>query len=203
LRGFAPNDRMTPAPHQTGQAVFPHPAFRVPFPDCHHAHVFPALAFRYSVICSSRTFAGVGSPCRPSPRPLPLFATAEQVVSLRSPWVILSQRSSLLPRPPTPAPARLAFSVSEVVPVVELFSPEQVSPLTLSSLPLMSPTQTPPVHWEIPRWLFRVSLCGLRLQLRGSAAGVSFSRLILVVHSHCDLTVRLHAGSPPRLTATQ
>jgi hypothetical protein len=31
MRGFAPNDRLTPAPHQTGQAVFPHPAFRVPF----------------------------------------------------------------------------------------------------------------------------------------------------------------------------
>ena len=31
MRGFAPNDRQAPAPHQTGQAVFPHPAFRVPF----------------------------------------------------------------------------------------------------------------------------------------------------------------------------
>jgi hypothetical protein len=25
------NDRLLPTPHQTGRAVFPHPAFRVPF----------------------------------------------------------------------------------------------------------------------------------------------------------------------------
>ena len=31
LRGPRANDRLLPTPHQTGQAVFPHPAFRVPF----------------------------------------------------------------------------------------------------------------------------------------------------------------------------
>ena len=80
--------------------------------------------------------------------------------------------------------------------------PEQVPPLTLSSLPVMSPTPDPPVHWKLPRRLFRVSLCSLRLNLRGSAAGASFSRLMLVVHSFCNLKVRLHACSPPRLAAT-
>jgi hypothetical protein len=30
VRGREANDRLLPAPHQTGQAVFPHPAFRVP-----------------------------------------------------------------------------------------------------------------------------------------------------------------------------
>jgi len=46
-------------------------------------------------------------------------------------------------------------------------------------------------------------LCGLRTRHSGSAAGSNFTRLIFVVHFHYNLSVRLHACSPPRLTATQ
>ena len=33
MRSPRANDRLLPAPHQTGQAVFPHPAFRVPLSE--------------------------------------------------------------------------------------------------------------------------------------------------------------------------
>jgi hypothetical protein len=181
MRGFAPNDRLTPAPHQTGQAVFPHPAFRVPFIGL--AICASALAFRYSVICSFRTLSGVGSPCGPSPRPLPLLSTAKQVVSLRSSMFSPDHHrsgmaSSLLPRPPTPAPAATALSVSELAPPVGSSPPEQV-------------------YWKIPRRLFRVFLCGLCLNLRGSAAGAFFFE----AHS-CGSFVLQPEGSTPCLLPT-
>src|SRR5690606_25665174 len=103
-----------PAPHQTGQAVFPHPAFRVPFLGSQQLepvwlNAGLDCAFRYSVICNFRTFSGAVSPRGPSPHPLLLFTSAEQVASLRSPAGCPDQRSgtgsSLLRTPPTSAMA--------------------------------------------------------------------------------------------------
>ena len=110
--------------------------------------------------------------------------------------------SSLLRMPPTPAMARSASSPGLCRRLSQFYSPSQVSPLTRMSLPNMPPTQTPPVHCStLDGCLDRLFVLRYRYERLGCR--LSFSRLIVVVHLHCGLSVRLHACSPPRLTATQ
>ena len=68
----------------------------------------------------------------------------------------------------------------------------------------MSPTQTPPVHCRSPRRLVWAST--LRPSPKTEKLGCreySFEAHLCGSYVHCDLSVRLHACSPPRLTATQ
>jgi len=92
------------------------------------------------------------------------------------------------------------------------------SPLTRASLRDMSPTEeaegnreagrraskTPPVHCRNPRRLIRVPT--LRPSPKSEGLGcreLSFEAHLCGSSVHCDLPVRLHACSPPRLAATQ
>ncbi len=78
------------------------------------------------------------------------------------------------------------------------------SPLTRASLPGMSPTPTPPVHCQNPRRLIRVPTLRPSPNLEGLGCRDDFFEAHLCgSYVHCDLLVRLHACSPPRLAATQ
>src|ERR1700760_4577508 len=68
----------------------------------------------------------------------------------------------------------------------------------------MSPTQTPPVHCRNPRRLVWVPT--LRPSPTIEKLGCRnyfFEAHLCGSYVHCDLPVRLHACSPPRLAATQ
>src|SRR5882757_2332338 len=68
----------------------------------------------------------------------------------------------------------------------------------------MSPTQTPPVHCQNPRRLVRVPTLRPSPILEGlGCRDYFFEAHLCGSYVHCDLPVRLHACSPPRLTATQ
>src|SRR5882757_3954525 len=68
----------------------------------------------------------------------------------------------------------------------------------------MSPTQTPPVHCQNPRRLVRVPTLRPSPKLEGFGCREYFFEAHLCGSCvHYDLPVRLHACSPPRLTATQ
>ncbi len=160
------------------------------------------------MICSCRTLSGAGSPCGPSPRPSLRFTSAEQVASLRSSAGCPNQRSgtesSLLRTPPTPGLARAASPFCEVAPPVES------GLLAMTGLPAYPGRHFPTCHPRRPRRsIARPATVGLGRTLRPSptieklGCREYFSRLIFVVHMNCDLPVRLHACSPPRLAATQ
>src|SRR5476651_1610524 len=68
----------------------------------------------------------------------------------------------------------------------------------------MSPTPTPPVHYPHPRRL--VWMGTLRPSPETQKLGCRkypFEAHLGGSYDHCDLSVRLHACSPPRLAATQ
>src|ERR1700722_11563833 len=68
----------------------------------------------------------------------------------------------------------------------------------------MSHTQTPPVHCHDPRRLIRIATLRPSPTFEGFGCRLfSFEAHLCVSYVHCDLSVRLHACSPPRLTATQ
>ena len=77
------------------------------------------------------------------------------------------------------------------------YSPCQISPLTHASLPRMSPTSTPPVHWPAPRRLvwsrtLRPSLCTQKLGCR-----------LCTFEAHgCGSCLLRPAGSIPSLLPT-
>src|SRR5271156_6150172 len=68
----------------------------------------------------------------------------------------------------------------------------------------MSPTQTPPVHYQNPRRLIRVPTLRPSPKVEGlGCREYSFEAHLCGSYVHCDLPVRLHTCSPPRLAATQ
>ena len=68
----------------------------------------------------------------------------------------------------------------------------------------MSPTQTPPVHYQHPRRLVWVSTLRPSPRVEGfGCREYSFEAHLCGSYVRCDLPVRLHACSPPRLAATQ
>lgn len=72
------------------------------------------------------------------------------------------------------------------------------------SLPDMTPTQTRPIEYQNPRRLIRVLILRPSSYLeRLGCRESNFEAHLGGSFVHCDLPVRLHACSPPRLTATQ
>ena len=187
---------------------------------------YPGLdfAFRYRVICSCRTLLGAVSPCGPSPRPWLRFCPAEQVTSLRSSVGSPNQRSgtgsSLLRTPPTPVAARTAFPFDGVVPPVESWL------LAMTGLPAYPRiTSRHVVHADPAGPLPEPTTVGpgssssaFAINSQARLPGVSFRGSFMArppsslpfplrhlggSYVHYDLSVRLHACSPPRLVATQ
>ena len=167
------------------------------------------FAFRYRVICSCRTLSGAGSPCGPSPRPSLLFFPAEQVASLGSSAGCPNQRSgtgsSLLRTPPTSVVARTASPFDGVAPPVES------SLLAMTDLPAYpSVTSRHVAHADPAGPLSKPTTvdpgfnsAAFAILLEARLPGVFFEAHLCGSCVHCDLPVRLHACSPPRLAATQ
>ena len=112
---------------------------------------------------------------------------AEQVASLRSSVGCPNQRSgtgsSLLRTPPTSAVARTAFPFERVAPPVEFFTRHDRSPrLPERHFPTCRPRRPRRSIIQTHDGWSGFGLVGLRPNLRGSAAGSKFSRLIYVVH---------------------
>ncbi len=141
------------------------------------------------------------------------------MASLRSPASSPNQRSgtgsSLLRTPPTPATARAASLLQEVVPPVEscvlAMTGLPAYPRVTSSRSCGIAHADPAGPLPDPRRLFRVGRCGLRHKFNGSAAGLVLSRLIMArpptVHPSPLLllggSLRLRpAGSTPCLLPT-
>ena len=204
MRGIFANDRLLPAPHQTGQAVFPHPAFRIPF-------LRITFALRHSVNGSCRIVMGAGSSCGAVTRS---FASPQRIGISDLPWLLLAF-------PEINATMEVSDSCGGLPSLDRCWSCAggwiQSTATGLPAYPSVTSRHVahadPVGPLSIPRRLFRIRLRGLRPHSRGSAADCYFFEahlwLARVPVTACPGRRRLGgsyvlrpAGSTPRLLPT-